>query len=414
MKRLTGSFLAIVAGLWIGAHPALASEAPVGVVASVLPVAYVAQELGGERVKVDVLVPPGASPHTFEPVPSDMVKLQRARLFLRVGAGLDGWSDKLRGGVSHELETITLISLPGMKPLEGGHDHDHGDAEKPAEKHDDHGHEEKRVEKQDDHGHEEKRVAKQDDHGHEEKRVAKQDDHGHEEKRVAKQDDHGHEEKRAEKQDDHGHEEKRVAKRDDHGHEEKRMEKQDDHGQDEHAEEPGEGMNPHFWLDPIRVRDAVVPAIVEHLIEADPAGKEYYEKRGKDFHRRLTALDIQVRRELAKAKGRKFVAFHSAWPYFSERYNVEEVAVVQEFAGEEPTPREVAALVQGARSAGIRSILVEPQLSPRVAQTIASEFGGGTVMVDPVGDPGDPARASYEKLILFNARAFAQALGGQN
>ena len=362
MKRLAGSFLAIVAGLWIGAHPALASEAPVGVVASVLPVAYVAQELGGERVKVDVLVPPGASPHTFEPVPSDMVKLQRARLFLRVGAGLDGWSDKLRGGVSNELETITLISLPGMKPLEGGHDHDHGDAEKPAEKHDDHGHEEKRVEKQDDHGHEEKQAKKHDDHGHEEKRA----------------------------------------------------EKHDDHGQDEHAEEPGEGMNPHFWLDPIRVRDAMVPVIVEHLIEADPAGKEYYEKRGKDFHRRLTALDIQVRRELAKAKGRKFVAFHSAWPYFSERYNVEEVAVVQEFAGEEPTPREVAALVQGARAAGIRSILVEPQLSPRVAQTIASEFGGGTVMVDPVGDPGDPARATYEKLMLFNARAFAQALGGQN
>ena len=87
MKRLAGSFLAIIAGLWIVAHPALGSESKVGVVASIVPVGYVAQELGGERVKVDVLVPPGASPHTFEPVPSDMVKLQRARLFLQVGAG---------------------------------------------------------------------------------------------------------------------------------------------------------------------------------------------------------------------------------------------------------------------------------------------------------------------------------------
>ena len=179
---------------------------------------------------------------------------------------------------------------------------------------------------------------------------------------------------------------------------------------DDHAE----GVDPHFWLDPIRVRDAVVPEIVEHLVEADPAGKEYYEKRAKDFHQRLTALDVQIRRELAKAKGRKFIAFHSAWPYFSERYNVEEVAVVQEFAGEEPTPREVAALVREAREAGIRSILVEPQLSPRVAQTIAGEFGGGTVLVDPLGDSGDPARSTYEKLMLFNARAFAQAMGGRN
>ncbi len=355
MNRLAGLLLAIVVSLWIGAHPALGSDAPVGVVASVLPIAFVAQEVGGDRVKVDVLVPPGASPHTFEPVPSDMVKLQRARLFLRVGAGLDAWSDKLRGAAPAGLETLTLIGVPGMKPLEGGHDHDQG--MKPAEKHD--------------------------DHGHEEKHAMKKDDHGHEEKHAMKKDDHGREEKHAEKHADH-------------------------------AEEPGEGMNPHFWLDPIRVRDAVVPVIVEHLVEADPAGKDYYEKRGKDFHQRLTALDIQIRRELAKAKGRKFVAFHGAWPYFSERYNVEEVAVVQEFAGEEPTPKEVAALVQGARAAEIRSILVEPQLSPRVAQTIANEFGGGTVMVDPVGDPGDPARSTYEKLMLFNARAFAQALGGQN
>lgn len=391
MKKLAGSFLAIVAGLWIGVHPALGSESKVGVVASILPVAYVAQELGGERVKVDVLVPPGASPHTFEPVPSDMVKLQRARLLLKVGAGLDAWADKLRGGVSGELETVTLISVPGMKPIEGGHDHhhDHGHGKKPEKKHDDHGH----------------------DH---EKKAEKHDDHGHEEKHAKKHDDHGHEEKHAKKHDDHGHEEKHAKKHDDHGHEEKHAKKHDDHGHGEHAEESGEGMDPHFWLDPIRIRDAVVPAIVEHLIEADPAGKEYYEKRGKDFHKRLTALDIQVRRELAKAKGRKFVAFHSAWPYFSERYNVEEVAVVQEFAGEEPTPKEMVELVRGARAAGIRSILVEPQLSPRVAQTIASEFGGGTVMVDPLGDSGDPARSTYEKLMLFNARAFAQALGGQN
>ena len=389
MNRLAGLLLAIVVSLWIGAHPALGSDAPVGVVASVLPIAFVAQEVGGDRVKVDVLVPPGASPHTFEPVPSDMVKLQRARLFLRVGAGLDAWSDKLRGAAPAGLETLTLIGVPGMKPLEGGHDHDHGHGKKPAMEHDDHGHEEKHAEKHDDHGHEEKHAEKHDDHGHEEKRAEKRDDHGHEEKHAMKHDDHGHDEKHAKKEDDHGHRES-------------------------HAEEQAEGINPHFWLDPIRIRDAVVPVIVEHLVEADPAGKDYYEKRGKDFHQRLTALDIQIRRELAKAKGRKFVAFHSAWPYFSERYNVEEVAVVQEFAGEEPTPKEVAALVQGARAAEIRSILVEPQLSPRVAQTIANEFGGGTVMVDPVGDPGDPARSTYEKLMLFNARAFVEALGGQN
>jgi zinc transport system substrate-binding protein len=67
-----------------------------------------------------------------------------------------------------------------------------------------------------------------------------------------------------------------------------------------------------------------------------------------------------------------------------------------------------------ARSAGIPAILIEPQLSPRIAEVIAAEFGGGTVLVDPLGDPTEPARSTYEELMRFNARAFAKALGGKS
>ncbi|MDE0213480.1 MAG: metal ABC transporter substrate-binding protein, partial [Deltaproteobacteria bacterium] len=112
----------------------------------------------------------------------------------------------------------------------------------------------------------------------------------------------------------------------------------------------------------------------------------------------------------AKAKTRKYIAFHAAWAYFADRYGLEKVAVVQEFAGEEPTPKEVARLVRDARAEGVGTVLVEPQLNPRVAQTIGKEFGARTVMTDPLGDPGDAARDTYEELMQFNARAFGQAL----
>lgn len=294
-----------------------------GLVASVLPIAFIAREVGGDRVQVDVLVPPGASPHTFEPVPSDIIKLQRARYFLRVGAGLDGWSDKLLAAVPGALKTLTLIAAPGLKPLKGG---SHAE--------------------------------------HHQNKVTKQKKKHH----------------------DHGHDDHNVSK-------------------------SRNGEDPHFWLDPIRVRDAVVPMLVRHLIEADPGGGGYYKERTEGFQQRLTDLDNRVRQEFAKARARKFVAFHNSWSYFSERYNLEKVAVVQEFAGEEPTPKEVANLVRSARNAGIRSILVEPQFSPRLARTISGEFGGRTLMVDPLGDVNDSARSGYEKLILFNSRVFAQALG---
>ena len=95
MRRLGNLFLAIAAVCGLSAAPALGSGQPMNVVTSVIPVAYIVSELGGERVKVDALVPPGASPHTFEPVPSDLRKLAKARQFVVIGGGFDAWSDKL-------------------------------------------------------------------------------------------------------------------------------------------------------------------------------------------------------------------------------------------------------------------------------------------------------------------------------
>ena len=109
--------------------------------------------------------------------------------------------------------------------------------------------------------------------------------------------------------------------------------------------------------------------------------------------------------------GTRFVAFHAAWRYFAARYGLEEVGVVEEAPGEEPAPRALAALVTRAREAGVPAILVEPQLSPRVAKVLAAEFGATTVLVDPNGDPTDPERSRYAALMRWNARAFARALG---
>ena len=353
MKRPGSLFLAIAAGCWVSVFSAFAGAQSINVVTSVIPVAYIVQELGGERVTVDALVPPGASPHTFEPVPSDIRKLARARYFVGIGGGFDAWSEKLLAAAPKGIEAVALMEGPDLNLVEDEHDH---------------------------HGEE---MSGKEEHGH------------HDEEKVAKKDEHGH---------DH-HDEAKVAKKDEH------------HGKEKVAMESGEEheeFNPHFWLDPVRVRDSVVPVLTQRLIAADPAGKDYYEKRRQDFHQRLTALDREIRAELAKAKSRKYIAFHAAWPYFAERYGLEKVAVVQEFAGEEPTPKEVANLVRDARAEGVGSILVEPQLSPRVAQTIGKEFGARTVVVDPLGDPGDAARDTYEELMQFNARAFARALGARN
>jgi len=171
-------------------------------------------------------------------------------------------------------------------------------------------------------------------------------------------------------------------------------------------------FDPHVWLDPIRVRDVIVPALAEELSRIDPDGRASFEANRAALQARIGDADAEIRRTLA-GHGRKFVAFHGAWRYFAARYGLEEVAVVEEAAGEEPTPGAIAKLVAAARAADVPAILVEPQQSPRVAEAIAAELGIGTVVVDDENaDPSDPQRSTYASLMLWNARAFARALGG--
>ena len=56
------------------------------------------ERIGGEKVEVTVMIPPGASPHTYEPTPSQMVDLTNATIYFKVGSGIDFeivWLDKL-------------------------------------------------------------------------------------------------------------------------------------------------------------------------------------------------------------------------------------------------------------------------------------------------------------------------------
>lgn len=297
---MTRAALAVAVAL--GAANAAAAE-PLRVVATIEPLAMLARAVGGARVEVAVLVPPGASPHTFEPQPSDVAALARAALLFEVGGDLDAWVARLVGASDPPPPRLAALALPAIDPLPAAAEH------------------------------------------------ADVGRHG------------------------------AYAAHD-----------------------------PHVWLDPLRVRDAIVPALAERLAELDPGGRGAYAQAAAEFQRALTALDAEIR-ETLKGRDRRFVAFHGAWRYFASRYGLVEIGVVEEAPGEEPGPRELAALVERARAAGVPAILVEPQLSPRVARVLAAEFGATTVLVDPNGDPSDPARDTFLELLRFDAKAFAEALG---
>jgi len=74
------------------------NQAPSGkikVATTIAPLGDFVKAVGGDKVEVAVLVPPGAEPHTFEPTPSQMKEVANADLYVINGAGLEFWMDKL-------------------------------------------------------------------------------------------------------------------------------------------------------------------------------------------------------------------------------------------------------------------------------------------------------------------------------
>lgn len=93
--------LMLVAGLAVFASSCAKKEEGSGKIAvavSILPQAEFVERVGSEKVKVSVMVPPGADPHTYEPTPSQLAALSKAKLFAKVGSGIEfelAWMDKL-------------------------------------------------------------------------------------------------------------------------------------------------------------------------------------------------------------------------------------------------------------------------------------------------------------------------------
>jgi zinc transport system substrate-binding protein len=69
------------------------------VAATIFPVYDIAREIAGPDVAVSLILPPGASPHTFEPTPGAMRALAGCRLVFVIGYGLDAWASRMAAGV---------------------------------------------------------------------------------------------------------------------------------------------------------------------------------------------------------------------------------------------------------------------------------------------------------------------------
>ena len=168
--------------------------------------------------------------------------------------------------------------------------------------------------------------------------------------------------------------------------------------------------DPHVWLDPLRMA-AIGDAVAARLSAVDPAHAAGYRARAAALRADLTALDAQYRAGLSACTRHDIVTSHAAFGYLADRYGLHQVSVSGLDPEQEPSPKRVAEVAAYVRQHAVTTIYFETLVSPKVAQTIASETGARTAVLDPVEGLPDGSQASYLTVMRTNLAALRTGLG---
>jgi ABC-type Zn uptake system ZnuABC Zn-binding protein ZnuA len=140
----------------------------------------------------------------------------------------------------------------------------------------------------------------------------------------------------------------------------------------EHSHSHGDGANPHIWLDPVIAKKQAAN-IADALQKADPSNASAYAENGKVYEAKLATLDSDYRSTLAPLPNKNLVTFHDAFPYLAARYKMNYVGAVSEFPEKDPTPKQLAALVDKIRSLKVGVLFAENGYAPGLLKKIAAE-----------------------------------------
>ncbi|MDD1715729.1 MAG: zinc ABC transporter substrate-binding protein, partial [Methanolinea sp.] len=120
MVAATGLLLIVLGIAGCTDIPEKTGRAPLEVAVTLLPQAEIVNAVGGERVCVTVVVPPGGDPHTYEPAAGQMVTLSQAGVYFRLGPGLLPFEDTLVDRIRVMNPEIVVVDMSeGIPRLSG-------------------------------------------------------------------------------------------------------------------------------------------------------------------------------------------------------------------------------------------------------------------------------------------------------
>lgn len=182
--------------------------------------------------------------------------------------------------------------------------------------------------------------------------------------------------------------------------------------------EDGGKPNPHLWTNPPMGRD-YAEVVRDSLVAADPANAATYEANFTAFAAKIDALDAAMTEATATlpAEQRQLLTYHDAYAYFAKHYGWTVIGAIQPSSFDEPSAKDVAALIEQVRSTGVQAIFGSEVFPSTVLEQIGAETGVRYIDVlrddDLLGEPGDPEH-TWLGLMRFNYVTMLEALGGDS
>ena len=181
---------------------------------------------------------------------------------------------------------------------------------------------------------------------------------------------------------------------------------------------PKEGgkPNPHLWTNPPMAKQYAQVAR-DLLVRRDPVNAAIYEKNFVAFAVKIDALDnaTKIATATIPENQRKLLTYHDAYAYFAKNYGYTVVGAIQPSSFDEPTPKEIAALILQVKELGVKAIFGSEVFPSPVLEQIGLESDVRYVDVlrddDLIGKPGDKEH-SWLGLMRFNFVTIVEALGG--
>ena len=180
--------------------------------------------------------------------------------------------------------------------------------------------------------------------------------------------------------------------------------------------EEGGDPNPHLWTNPPYAK-RYAEIVKDELSALDPGSAATYERNFEKFAGRIDELDALVREVTATVppENRALLTYHDSFPYFAREYGWRVIGAVQPSDFSDPTPQEVAGLIDQIEAEHIPAIFGSEVFPSPVLEQIAAETGA--TYVDDLRDDDLPGEAgdsdhSYFGLMVFDYTTMMSALGG--